>query len=107
MGSGPARPVKPVAWSLRRATQPLWTRAIMRTATIQRDTAETKIAVTLDLDGTGAYDVETGVGFFDHMLDAFARPSAVSSQWAGPFTHTHATQTFARQPASQPASPVT
>lgn len=45
----------------------------MRRATHTRKTAETEIAVTLDLDGTGTYDNRTGVGFFDHMLDQLAR----------------------------------
>jgi imidazoleglycerol-phosphate dehydratase len=49
----------------------------MRTATIARKTAETEIAVTVDLDGTGAYDNQTGVGFFDHMLDQLARHSLI------------------------------
>ena len=44
-----------------------------RTAEIARDTKETQIRVKLDLDGTGAADVATGIGFFDHMLDSFAR----------------------------------
>ncbi len=44
-----------------------------RTAKIERDTKETKIQVTLSLDGSGQADVETGVGFFDHMLHGFAR----------------------------------
>src|SRR5205807_2041955 len=42
-------------------------------AEIARDTKETQIRVKLDLDGTGAADVATGIGFFDHMLDSFAR----------------------------------
>lgn len=45
----------------------------MRTATIRRETAETRIDLTLDLDGRGTADVSTGVGFFDHMLTHLAR----------------------------------
>ena len=45
----------------------------MRTAEIQRDTRETRISLTLCLDGTGKSDVATGVGFLDHMLTLFAR----------------------------------
>lgn len=49
----------------------------MRTATVERKTKETEIFVALDLDGVGEADVETGIGFFDHMLDAFARHSMI------------------------------
>ena len=49
----------------------------MRRATIARQTAETEITVELDLDGTGAYDNATGVGFFDHMLDQLARHALI------------------------------
>ncbi|WP_299740348.1 imidazoleglycerol-phosphate dehydratase HisB [uncultured Roseobacter sp.] len=49
----------------------------MRTHTLTRSTAETEITVTIDLDGTGAYDNQTGVGFFDHMLDQLARHSLI------------------------------
>jgi imidazoleglycerol-phosphate dehydratase len=44
-----------------------------RTADVKRDTKETQIQVKLDLDGLGRADVSTGIGFFDHMLDSFAR----------------------------------
>ena len=48
-----------------------------RTAEVVRNTKETQISVSVDLDGTGLSDVETGVGFFDHMLDAFARHGGI------------------------------
>ena len=44
----------------------------MRTSEIQRNTAETKISLTLNLDGTGKSKIETGVGFLDHMMTLFA-----------------------------------
>ena len=44
-----------------------------RTATVDRNTAETRIHVELAIDGTGQADVSTGIGFYDHMLTAFAR----------------------------------
>ncbi|WP_266079365.1 imidazoleglycerol-phosphate dehydratase HisB [Haladaptatus caseinilyticus] len=44
-----------------------------RTAAVSRETAETTIEVTLDVDGDGDTTIETGIGFFDHMLDSFAR----------------------------------
>ncbi|MGK6324601.1 imidazoleglycerol-phosphate dehydratase HisB [Sphingomonas sp. DT-51] len=49
----------------------------MRTATLRRDTSETRISVSVDLDGTGQYDIHTGVGFFDHMLEQLARHSLI------------------------------
>ena len=49
----------------------------MRRAEITRNTTETKISVSVDLDGTGKYDVKTGVGFFDHMMEQLARHSMI------------------------------
>ncbi|GAA6161552.1 imidazoleglycerol-phosphate dehydratase HisB [Ruegeria sp. HU-ET01832] len=49
----------------------------MRSAKISRQTAETEISVEVNLDGTGTYDNQTGVGFFDHMLDQLARHSLI------------------------------
>jgi len=46
---------------------------MMRSSTIRRDTSETKIELTLNLDGTGNADVSTGIGFFDHMLTHLAK----------------------------------
>lgn len=47
----------------------------MRTATVSRKTKETAIEVRIDLDGTGAYDISTGIGFLDHMLEQLSRHS--------------------------------
>ena len=48
-----------------------------RRATIDRQTKETRITASVDLDGTGAYDIATGVGFLDHMLEQLARHSLI------------------------------
>ena len=49
----------------------------MRRAELKRETGETKIAVALDLDGTGRADIATGIGFLDHMLTLLARHSMI------------------------------
>ena len=49
----------------------------MRSSSITRKTAETDISVQINLDGTGTYDNQTGVGFFDHMLDQLARHALI------------------------------
>lgn len=49
----------------------------MRTATIERNTKETQISVSLNLDGTGVYNVSTGIGFLDHMLEQLSRHSLI------------------------------
>ncbi|WP_417449173.1 imidazoleglycerol-phosphate dehydratase HisB [Kordiimonas sp.] len=47
----------------------------MRTASCERKTKETEISVTVNLDGTGTYDVHTGIGFLDHMIEQLSRHS--------------------------------
>src|SRR5499425_2990199 len=49
----------------------------MRTATIERKTRETEVLASVDLDGSGLYDVDTGIGFLDHMLESFSRHSLI------------------------------
>jgi len=49
----------------------------MRSTTIERKTRETDIKISVELDGSGKYDVETGIGFLDHMLESFAKHGAL------------------------------
>lgn len=51
--------------------------AAPRRASVERATAETRIAATVDLDGTGVYDIATGIGFLDHMLAQLARHALI------------------------------
>jgi imidazoleglycerol-phosphate dehydratase len=55
---------------------------VKRQATISRKTKETEITATIDLDGTGAFDIKTGVGFLDHMLEQLARHSLIDIRLA-------------------------
>ena len=50
----------------------------MRKVSLERNTLETKIALSLNLDGTGKSEIDTGVGFLDHMLTLFAKCSAAT-----------------------------
>jgi imidazoleglycerol-phosphate dehydratase len=58
-------------------TEADYRQAIMRTGTVHRATAETSIDVQVDLDGSGAYAISTGIGFFDHMLEQLSRHSLI------------------------------
>ena len=49
----------------------------MRTVIVERNTKETQISVALNLDGTGRYEVSTGIGFLDHMLESFSKHSLI------------------------------
>ena len=49
----------------------------MRKASIERKTTETSVSCTVDLDGTGSFDIKTGVGFFDHMMEQLSRHSLI------------------------------
>jgi imidazoleglycerol-phosphate dehydratase len=49
----------------------------MRKATVERSTTETRIAATVDVDGSGAHDIATGIGFLDHMLELLSRHSLI------------------------------
>jgi imidazoleglycerol-phosphate dehydratase len=72
-----------------RAVAPAVTKAVsrgrmvpVRQAQLERRTKETHIAVDLDLDGTGVYDVRTGIGFLDHMLEQLSRHSLIDLKLA-------------------------
>lgn len=50
---------------------------IMRKGSLTRKTKETRIQLSLDLDGTGVYEINTGIGFFNHLLETFSRHSLI------------------------------
>jgi imidazoleglycerol-phosphate dehydratase len=52
-------------------------RSSMRKASIERVTKETRVSASIDLDGTGSYDISTGIGFLDHMLEQLSRHSLI------------------------------
>ena len=70
-GCGTIKLIKPRDWRGKQGNP------VKRQATIDRSTKETKIKATVDLDGSGAYDVATGIGFLDHMLEQLARHSLI------------------------------
>ena len=49
----------------------------MRTANVERKTKETSISVDINIDGTGKYDIQTGIGFLDHMLEQVSKHSLI------------------------------
>ena len=49
----------------------------MRQASVERNTKETQISAEIALDGSGVYDISTGIGFLDHMLEQFSRHSLI------------------------------
>ena len=75
----------------------------MRKGAVARKTKETSIEVGLDLDGSGAADISTGVGFFDHMLDQLARHSLIDMTVRAEATATSTITTRSRTSASRSA----
>ena len=56
---------------------PIFAEVFMRKAVVERTTKETRVTAEIDLDGTGKYDVSTGIGFLDHMLEQLSRHSLI------------------------------
>jgi imidazoleglycerol-phosphate dehydratase len=56
---------------------PIFAEGFMRKAVVERTTKETRVTAEIDLDGTGKYDVSTGIGFLDHMLEQLSRHSLI------------------------------
>jgi len=61
----------------KRTIAPVMSTIPARTGSVERNTTETRIAITVNLDGTGAYEVSTGIGFLDHMVEQFSRHSLI------------------------------
>ena len=63
----------------------------MRTAEYKRDTKETSISVDINIDGTGKYDIKTGIGFLDHMLEQLSKHSLIDMKIkaTGAVSYTH------------------
>ena len=75
----------------------------MRSATVHRQTKETALSVEIDLDGTGLYDVRTGIGFLDHMLEQLSRHSLIDiALAAGFFDQSHFARAFKAQMGMTP-----
>ena len=55
-----------------------------RMAEVQRNTAETRVQVRVNLDGTGKARLNSGIGFLDHMLDQIARHGLIAANWCAP-----------------------
>ncbi len=77
LAEAPASCYKGAAIARGREGRPRPREAAMRQASVERNTTETRIKASVDLDGTGQYDVATGIGFLDHMIEQLSRHSLI------------------------------